>query len=154
MRKYFGALGFICIGLLIGAIKLYFFGSDADKKADHDAMLDKVLSFAGAHDKSGQINRALAYESLMGSLFLSCKKNAVSTDASTPLTEDDKNEYCGCVIYGANQLYFSTLSDSDLIAQSKLPEPANQSPVAIRKKVYADCNASPDAYKAPESAQP
>jgi hypothetical protein len=149
-RKYLNLLGFLLIGVLIGAIKYFYFESEADKKADHAAILEKTLKFAGAHDSSGLVNRAVAFENLMSSLFLACKKIVVPSNPNATLTDDDKNKYCGCVMFGANKLYFSTLSDSELIAQSQL-DPKDQSPVAVRKKVFADCSQSVEAYQAPHS---
>jgi len=138
--------------LLAIAIGVVFFAgkklteTDADKKAQQDAFASKMEKLAGILDKTGTIREGNALTSLGGSFFDFCKANIVPADAGKALSDDDKKNYCGCATVGMIKLYYTKLSDTELIKRANLPPPRDLGPADVRDEVFSACNASLDAY--------
>jgi len=152
MREFLGWLAFgavVLVAIIIVVFVKDHFESDAERKADDAKATASMNKFIGRIiDKSGILEDIAAVDSMSDALFNDCKSTLVSANANVSLSDEDKNTFCGCAKRGVTK-YFYTLRKSDLLERVKLSNPREQSPLDIRKDIYATCNASRDAYPPP-----
>lgn len=148
MRKYLGTLGFLFIGVVIGAVRYEFFVSDAEKQADQAKIATKVDNFLSKHDSSGTIAKGTAMVSLMTSFRDACQATITSANGHA-ISDEDKKSFCECAGLGMLKLYYAKLPNPELIERAKT---GDRGPAPIQKEVFAACNVSRHAYAEPPSS--
>jgi hypothetical protein len=148
MRKYLGWLAIAAFAILFVIIKTTFFETAAEKKAANDRMAAKAEKLIRGLDKSGTFERADALISLTASFINNCKATVTPANPRATLSDDDKKQYCTCAGRGMIELYYGSLSKTEMIERSKA---GDLGPSNIRHQVFVACNASLDAYNAPRS---
>ena len=113
--------------------------SDAEKKAEQDAIATKAFGFIRNHDKTGRV----ALGDITVDFYAYCATTV--KDAQPNVDAHVIEKYCTCAATGV-LLHFKQRAPTDLIAIANLPDVRDQVPVDLRNEVTAACNSSTDAY--------